>query len=231
MENFNIQVLNIQFKNEISFSEIHLLRGSILNALNGEADILFHNHKGDTFRYSYPLIQYKRIHRQAAVMALQEGTEAIGQFLAQGSFSLCLGDRPVELEIESVHPKKFQIQLWQSLLSYRIRRWLPLNSENYQRYKQIDELAERITFLENILVSNLLSFFKGIEFHVTSKVICRLVSISDPYQVVNKGVKFMAFDIEFKTNFSLPDYLGIGKNASIGYGVVTHVQSEKKDNR
>lgn len=41
----------------------------------------------------------------------------------------------------------------------------------------------------------------------------------------------MAFDIEFKTNFSLPDYLGIGKNASIGYGVVTHVQSEKKDNR
>ena len=164
-------------------------------------------------------------------MALQAGIDAIGQFLAQGSFLLCLGDRPVELEIESVHPKKFQIQLWQSLLSYRIRRWLPLNSENYQRYKQIDELAERIAFLENILVSNLLSFFKGIEFHVTSKVICRLVSISDPYQVVNKGVKFMAFDIEFKTNFSLPDYLGIGKNASIGYGVVTHVQSEKKDNR
>lgn len=108
MENFHIQVLNIQFKNEISFSEIHLLRGAILKALNGEADILFHNHKGDTFRYSYPLIQYKRIHRKAVVMALQEGIEAIGQFLAQGSFLLCLGDRPVELEIESVHPKSFR---------------------------------------------------------------------------------------------------------------------------
>ena len=36
----------------------------------------------------------------------------------------------------------------------------------------------------------------------------------------------MAFDIEFVTNMSLPDYIGIGKNASIGYGVITHVRNE-----
>ena len=31
----------------------------------------------------------------------------------------------------------------------------------------------------------------------------------------------MAFDIEFKTNLSLPQYIGIGKNASVGYGTLT----------
>ncbi|MEY8688142.1 CRISPR-associated endonuclease Cas6 [Bacteroides sp. AN502(2024)] len=228
MENLDISILNLQFKNEISYSEIHLLRGAILNALDGKADVLFHNHIGESFRYSYPLIQYKRIHKKAAIFCLREGTDAIGQFLSKGSFSLCLGERRIDMEIESVHSKKFKIQPWQSLLKYRLKRWLPLNSENYKKYKEMDELVERISFLEKILVSNLLSFFKGIGFHITSKIICKLVSISDPYQVVNKGVKLIAFDIEFKTNFSLPDYLGIGKNASIGYGVVTHVQNEKK---
>lgn len=51
--------------------------------------------------------------------------------------------------------------------------------------------------------------------------------MSAPYQVTNKGVKLMAFDAEFKTNMSLPDYVGIGKNASIGFGVVTHICKDK----
>lgn len=38
----------------------------------------------------------------------------------------------------------------------------------------------------------------------------------------------MAFDVEFKANLSIPDYVGIGKNASIGCGVITRVIDKDK---
>ena len=41
-----------------------------------------------------------------------------------------------------------------------------------------------------------------------------------PKIVTAKGVKMLAFDVEFKTNLSIPDYMGIGKHVSLGYGTV-----------
>ena len=77
----DIHILVIRFKNEISLLEIPFFRGAILHALHGEANVLFHNHVDESsFRYSYPLIQYKRIQGKAAIVCLKEGTEAIGHF-------------------------------------------------------------------------------------------------------------------------------------------------------
>ena len=223
-----IHVLTIQFRNEISWSEIPFLRGAVIQALHGQANVLYHNHTGDSYRYAYPLIQYKRIRSRAAIFCLKEGTEAIGEFLSEGNFSCLLGDRLVEMEIEKMFSRKYTVQVWDSVFRYRIRRWLPLNAENYRKYREVDECAERVSFLENILVANLLSFAKGIGIRIELEIQCKLLSLSEPYQVTNKHVKLMAFDAEFKTNMSLPDYVGIGKNASIGYGVVTHINNENK---
>jgi len=219
-----IHVLIIQFQNEISWSEIPLFRGAILHALHGHANVLYHNHTDNSYRYAYPLIQYKRIRNKAAILCLEDGAEAIGEFLAEGNFSCQLRNRSVKMEIEKVVSKKYTVQVWDSMFHYRIRRWLPLNAENYQKYKSIEDCIERILFLENILIANLLSFAKGIGEHIETEIQCKLSSLSTPYLVTNKHVKLMAFDVEFKTNMSLPDYVGIGKNASIGYGILTHIK-------
>lgn len=224
----DIHILIIRFRNDISLSEIPLFRGAILNTLCGEAHVLFHNHIDDSFRYSYPLIQYKRIQGKAAIICLKEGTEIIGQFFSESKFTFYLGKRSVKMELESVLPKKHLIQTWDSMFKYRIRRWLPLNSDNYKRYKSIEEMSEKISFLENILTANLLSFAKGLDIRINTQIICKLTSLQEPFLVRNKGVKLMAFDVEFITNISLPDYIGVGKNASIGFGIITHVQNNDK---
>ena len=157
---------------------------------------------------------------------MKEGTEAIGQFFSEGTFTFNIGNRYVKMELGSVLSRKCLVQTWNSMFKYRIRRWLPLNSENYQRYKAMEGISEKISFLESILIANLLSFSKGIGVYVEKEIQCKLTSLHDPFLVKNKGIKLMAFDIEFVTNMSLPDYIGIGKNASIGYGVVTHVRNE-----
>ena len=40
----------------------------------------------------------------------------------------------------------------------------------------------------------------------------------------------MAFDVEFKTNMSIPEFIGLGKNASLGYGIVTIIRDKKNEN-
>lgn len=47
--------------------------------------------------------------------------------------------------------------------------------------------------------------------YVEKEIQCKLTSLHDPFLIKNKGIKLMAFDIEFVTNMSLPDYIGIGK--------------------
>ncbi len=227
--NNKIKYLSVRFGNEISFAEIPLLRGAILNAIGEDVELLFHNHTIDGFRYSYPLIQYKRIHKKAAIICVNQGVESIAQLFSNTDFSIQLGERPVILRIEKVIPKQFVIQVWDTLFKYRIRNWLALNSENYQKYAEIESFSERILFLEKVLIGNFLSFAKGLGIEVDKEIICKIINMEEPNLIVAKGVKMMAFDVIFKTNMSLPNYIGLGKHVSIGYGIVTRLY--EKDNK
>lgn len=229
MKNY-IPIFWVKFKNEISPYEIPFFRGAVLNAVGKEGGVLFHNHKeGDSFRYSYPFIQYKRVHKKAFIFCVSEGVDAIGHFLALRNFSIMLGERPVQLEIETVSPKSNLVQTWKSTFRYRLRNWLPLNSENYVKYKNLDECSARIAFLENILIGNLLSFAKGLDIMIEDEIVCKLLYVDEPHIVKVKDVKMMAFNAEFKTNLSLPDYMGIGKHVSIGYGTVVKVYIDNNE--
>ena len=137
----------------------------------------------------------------------------------------------MRLDIENISPKRNIVQTWDSTFHYYLTNWLALNSTNYQEYMAMDNLSDRIDLLERILVGNLLSFAKGVGIEIEQQIICKLISFEEPRLVKVKGVKVMSFNCEFKTNMSLPDYMGIGKHASIGYGtVVRQYQKENNDN-
>ena len=221
----SINVFLIKFKNEIAFTEIPLLRGAVLNLLGSDAELLFHNHTSDTtFRYSYPLIQYKRIRKKAAIFCIGDGVETIGKLLNAQDYEISLGNRSLHLDIENISPKRNIVQTWDSTFHYYLTNWLALNSTNYQEYMAMDDLSDRIDLLERILVGNLLSFAKGVGIEIEQQIICKLISFEEPRLVKVKGVKVMSFNCEFTTNMSLPDYMGIGKHASIGYGTVVKIE-------
>jgi len=224
-----LKILRIGFNQELSFSEIGKFRGAVIDKIS-ENDVLFHNHVGEGFRYSYPLIQYKRIGGRAAVVCVGEGTESIGKFFASENFELMIGDRQVRMEVENMSAKHFLVQLWDGIFSYHLRKWLPLNSENYEKYTALDSVVEKYAMLEKILTGNVLSFAKGVGVHFEQQVVCKIVSVEEPRPLLYKGVKMMAFDLEFKTNVSLPDYIGLGKGVSLGFGTVVRKYEKKNDN-
>ncbi len=224
--NDKLNVLLLRFANELRMSEIPLLRGAVLKLLEGREDIvLFHNHLEDGERYSYPLIQYKRIGGRAAMVCVGEGAEEIGKFFSAGSMDVMIGGRAERLEVDTVRAYSVLVQVWSDMFTYRIRKWLPLNQGNYAKYRQMESLAERYDMLESLLVGNILSFAKGVGIHFEKQVGCKILAMDEPRLTRYKGVKMMSFDVEFKSNVSLPDYIGLGKGVSLGMGTIKSIDN------
>jgi len=226
-----IKILIIRFKNIIRNDEVPIFRGALIHALGKEADILFHNHQDESFRYAYPLIQYKRINKKASILCLNQGTETIGKLFSECNFNFNFKGQEVEMEIESIKATQFLIQPWDTMFSYRIRKWLPLNQENYKEFIALEGIVEKSTFLEKILIGNILSFSKGINLFLEKEVLCKLLQFDEPKVIIYKGVKMMCFDAEFKSNVSLPDYIGLGKGVSLGMGMITRKREQKSINK
>lgn len=218
-----IKRLVITFENSISQSEVPLFRGAVNAALADNHSILFHNHNGTSLRYSYPLIQYKRIGTKAAIVCVNEGTTAMQQFFDAEPQTVRIGTHSVALAVESVVADKPIFDFADDFCEYTIHHWLPLNSENYKLYQSTDILAERVALLERILTGNILSALKGLGIIVDKQIVCRILDISSQDIHTYKGVRLLAFTVRFKTNFHIPEYLGIGKDASVGYGVIKNI--------
>lgn len=224
-----LNVLTVFFKNEIYREEVPLFRGAIINLVKDSPSVLFHNHIDNKLRYKYPLIQYKRIRQKAAIVCVGEGTEDIGELFNNFCSPIQIGKRQMVLEVEKVKASRPIVQLWDHLFDYYIRNWLPLNSENYQKFEQMDGLVERTQFLENILTANMLSFCKGVGIRLENEVSCKILQIEEQQRTSYKGVRLLSIGGTFRTNLSIPDYVGIGKGVSLGHGMVVR-KHENKEN-
>lgn len=216
----HIKTFRLNFSNPISFNEIPYLRGAIIKITKNQ-EILFHNHdKDNTFRYDYPLIQYKRINGNAAIIFIERGTDKIIDFINNNKDLADIGNRKTTLEIEKVDANDTIVQIWESEFTYSIRKYLPLNKINYEKYIQTDDIIEKYQILENVLVGNILSFAKGMGIYFNNKIKVTILQVDEPKVYRFKNIKMMGFDIRFKSNVSLPDYIGLGKGVSIGFGMI-----------
>ena len=221
----HIRTLTVFYDTDISYKEIPLFRGAVLKCLGDKANVLYHNHTGDdTFRYSYPLIQYKRLNGKAAITCVEKGVDIIGQFLSESPDTIMVGEKELKCEVARVLPARILVQTWDAPFNYHMNRWLPLNSKNYSLYTSLEDENEKIMMLENILKGNLLSLLKGLGIHLENELLVRITQLSDSYIIYNKGIGLMAFNVDFISNLSIPNNLGIGKNASIGCGIVHQIK-------
>lgn len=226
-----VRTLTVITDAEIRQNEIPLFRGAVINSLGEHPNVFFHNHlDDDKFRYSYPFIQYKRLEKKAAIVCVEEGVDIIGQFLTEVNGTLAIGERQITCNTGRIQPARILVQTWQEMFSYHISRWLPLNSKNYQLYQNLEGVVEKTMFLENILKGNLLSMLKGLNIHLEKELILKITEIGEPYLLNNKGIKMMAFNADFNCNLSIPNYIGIGKNSSIGCGIIHQLRKDINNN-
>lgn len=212
--------LHIIFSEPIQAYDIPKFRAAVIEKSNRESD-LFHNHsEGSKFMYRYPLIQYKVTDKKASLICLCEATEDIHYLLKQRSFDFRIGKEHLKYEIEDVRLKYEKIQTWDDSFRYNIHNWMALNQDNYREYQQLDSLIERMQYLEQLLEKHIRIFMDAMDADEVVPLKIRLQEIKSEKHIEYKSIFHLTFSLNFSCNLSIPNYVGLGKGVSVGFGIV-----------
>lgn len=214
-----IRLLKVCFDTEIKSYEVEAFRGAVI-AKAGNEHVLFHNHTADGFRYSYPLIQYKRIGGKPTIICIEKGVDEIHHFFENKDWKIKISGEEKDLKIQNLNVNQFTMQVWDKNFKYSLKNWLALNSENHKKYIELDGIIEKTQFLQSLLTGNIISFAKGIEWQIDKEVSIKILEITDTKILPYKKQKMQSFDLSFSTNVFLPNFIGIGKGVSMGFGTV-----------
>ena len=179
---------------------------------------LLHQHNTDKLIYRYPLVQYKMINKTPTVIGINKGAEVLKDIYDKYD-EINLNGNIYEIVERGITVKEQEFGISDKLLSYRfVTPWLALNQENFERYHRLDRVKQNEMLRRN-LVGNLLSASKGLGYVVPDTI--RLeIGKSQNVMCKVKGVQFVGFICEFMVNFEIPQYIGLGKSVSRGYGAV-----------
>ena len=221
-----VRYLKIRFDKTLHPRDIPKFRAAVIEKTE-RVSSLFHNHIDDTkVMYRYPLIQYKLTDAKASVLCLQAGTDDIHYLLQQKDLELRIGNKNLTFEIEDVDLHFDTVDTSEQLHTYRITDWLALNQNHYGHWQQnADDETAQAEMLRRILCGNILSFAKGIEWWVESPIVVKINKVTNIRPTDFKKQRVLAFTVEFSCNVNLPNFIGLGKGVSVGFGVV-----EKIDN-
>jgi hypothetical protein len=208
---------------EIRFPEIRL-RSSLLHKVRGyfahrfrQYDLL-HNHEQGSGRclYRYPAIQFK-LDDHLVIYAFKDEAIGILKEVFLGSREIVVEDVVIDVFEKQIEIKEVPFGEDDSQYVYRFTSpWLPLNQKNYREYRDLTDPQAQQKKLNSILINNIIGFCKFAGYTVANTLEVR--SRFRELEANLKGNTHLAFKGEFMINFLLPDFLGLGKSSSRGYG-------------
>jgi len=217
-----IRLFTVIFDFEMARREIPAFRGAIIKKV-GRESILFHNHFGNKFRYAYPLIQYKLVGKNPAIICINSGYDESLKLFENTEWNFNINNKAVHAGIKHLSFDYFKCGLISTVVKYKINNWFGLNKQNFKNYTLLTADSERNKFLEKILIGNILSFAKGINWMVDAQIMVSVNYIPNRRFFNFKNNKIAGFDLIFSTNVLLPDKIGLGKSVSRGFGIIRKV--------
>ncbi len=207
----------IQFPDiQLQPRDAHKLRGYFGNLFKEHSPLLHNHYANGTIRYAYPLVQYKVIERVPVLVGFQEGAELL--------ISLFLKIRELDIEgkhfavlAKNIQQTRYELNVNRQLYVYTFKTlWMALNQKNFRKYERVNE---KTLFLNQQLQNNILSFYKGLSYRTNDRIMA--ITRLKEKQTLFKGQLMLAFSGEFTTNAFIPEWTGIGKAVSRGFGTVS----------
>ncbi len=177
----------------------------------------FHHHSDHS--YHYPLIQYKAIDKKLAVIGVGEFADHVFDKISD------LGHVTTKTQKIPLNNVQFKVKSYScrnTSAKYRFTSpWIALNERNYSIYKKITK-KEKKSLLERILVGNILSMLKGLGIFVDYKITSEISQFKST-QITAHDNRFAGIYAEFETNVILPEFLGLGKSVTKGFGAIKEI--------
>lgn len=211
----------LRLEQPMNHSSIAVFR-RFINMYAGGSNDLFHNHKSQTaYHFRYPLIQYKSLQGKAALMGINEtGVQALLDLLSNSEFrEICEISMGQQFAVTEQIRENLQLSTGRKN-QYIIRRYIALNDHNLAEWERNQGLAARVRLLENCLVGHILKFASAVSWQLPPRSL--QVEISDFSCRYGRqfGNPFLLFEVTFRSNITLPEWIGLGKAVSHDHGVV-----------
>jgi len=205
--------------------EIPALR-KFVNLFIGADNDLFHNHQSTRkLHYRYPLVQYKSMDGKAALMGLAEpGVTALRALLENPDFRERCTEWIGEQFAMTEELSDTLLLHHAPLHPYRLHNYIALNGKNLADWQSNQSLPARSALLERCIVGHILKFCSAIQWLLPPKSL--QVELLDYRSHTTRAFDnpFLAFDVLFRTNITLPEHIGLGKAVSHGFGTVTNYE-------
>lgn len=216
-----INTVNLTLKTDKTVVEgANKVRGYIGNTFNDYP--LLHNHYGnDNHLLTYPLVQYKIINGDVVILGIEEGGDVLKEI--SSDLNIFKLNKEYKVTEKILSEKEVDVKPSSEEKHYKfVTPWLGLNQKNYSKYNELYGWKDKKNFLNNILVGNLLSMSKGLGIIVNKRL--HVKSHFEIKQVKYKSVIFNGFVGEFKVHYDIPDFFGLGKGVSHGFGTVCEIK-------
>ncbi len=186
---------------------------------------LHHHIEAKKYVYSYPLVQYKVIDDKPTIVGIGDGAEILKQIYNQVN-EMTIGDVTIPIHEKKIVVNEADFGLTGELHFYRfLSPWLGLNQKNYKLFQDNSDPEFRFDLLNRVLIGNMISLSKALGYTVPGRI---LVSADTRLRLIKlKGVDMSGFTGFFAANFLLPDFIGIGKSVSRGFGTVQQIKLEQ----
>ncbi len=217
-------ILRLKCEIKLVHTDSLSLRGYFGNLYRNRPE--FHGHYQNEFIYKHPLIQYKIIEGNPVLIGVKEGA-----YLLKAIPEL----KEIDINREKIKVYEQHLNITQEeygtsekYLDYKfITPWIGLNEENFHSYKKIDRKDDTAQlFLQKILIGNILSMSKSFKYTVKEKLVLDSEIKEYGSALTKKDLILCSFKGHFSVNFKIPDFWGIGKSSSKGFGTVLNQKGE-----
>ena len=182
---------------------------------------LLHQHDNDKggLKYIYPKIQYKVIDGMPYLVGIDEGVNIV-KTVAEGIENVRLAGKDYRIIKKCIVDKSSTLGITNKCYPYSfLTPWLALNEKNYEKYQKLGGWHKRKELLEKILIGNIISMSKSLGYTVPEPIKADIQKLTE-VQTKLKATPMLGFFGTFSVNFEIPDYWGIGKSVSRGFGTV-----------
>jgi hypothetical protein len=188
-------------------------------------------HKDSTtgFIHRYPVVQCKQIKSMLMVIGISQGADLLLE-ISGGEKEFRIGENTCTISGRDQGIRNEAFTISDKIHTYEfLTPWLALNQQNAKKFYDLKGKPERDVFMQKILTGNLHTLAKSIDYDLPAPLTCKSRVRFKRERIHQENV--MVFLGTFGTNLRIPDYLGIGKSVSQGFGTIRGIDPSETDHR
>jgi hypothetical protein len=179
-----------------------------------------HKDNKSGFIYRYPVVQCKRIKNTFIILGIAQGADFLFEHtrglreISQGSAACTILEHDTAIrpgEFGTGSPQTYEF----------LTPWLALNQQNAKKFYTLKGKIDRDAFMHRILTDNLEMLAKSLDYKLPEPIMCEAKIRFRIDRIERENI--IVFLGRFRTNLMIPDYFGIGRSVSQGFGTIRRI--------